>query len=56
MKIPPNISPERISPPGIFVNLTRRLTKSITEIIPTVILRLRSFIIAANDQNLAKCR
>ena len=50
INIPPKISPERISPPGTFVNLIKRLTKRETAIIPNNILRLRSFIIAANEQ------
>lgn len=53
--IPPKKTPDKIIPPGTFVNLTISIIKSPTDKSPNMIFSLRSvFIIAGNVQGFAK--
>ena len=54
INMPPKNSPERMSPPGTFVSFSRSVINRTAEIIPNNILRLRSFIIAANVLGIAE--
>ena len=50
--IPPKKSPDKIIPPGTFVNLINKVVKSPMLKIPNMILSLRSVVIIAGNARL----